>query len=206
MFFIFISYSWFVSNCSKRYSNTNPSSFLILGDLNGHSRVWGCKSNSRRGYVIEEFVNANNLNILSNARSTFSKPNIESAINLYICFCVPRCGFPLTLSNRVQGWAQWPRRISGPLRANPTDVLGCSLQHQLAPQPAAYTPERYERSSPDPPHTVCKQSQPLDEGDSHMSEGLDNAHIAGEQDALAPVDAGLLHLDSQVVGPLPEEC
>ena len=39
-----------------------------------------------------------------------------------------------------------------------------------------------------------------------MSERPDDAHIAGEQDALVPVDAGLPHLDLQVVGPLPEEC
>ena len=40
-------------------------------------------------------------------------------------------------------------------------ILGCSLQHQLAPQPAADTPERYEKASLDPPHTICK---PLTEG------------------------------------------
>ena len=87
-----------------------------------------------------------------------------------------------------------------------TDLLGCSLQHQLAPQPAADTPERYEKSSLDPPHTICKQGQPLGGDDSHMSRGPDDAHIAGEQDALVPVNAGLPYLDSQVVGPLPEEC
>ena len=89
---------------------------------------------------------------------------------------------------------------------NPTDLSGYSLQHQLAPQLAVDTPERCERSSPDPPLTICKQGQPLGEDDSHMSEGPDDAHIAGEQDALVSVDAGLPHLDSQVVGPLPEEC
>ena len=96
--------------------------------------------------------------------------------------------------------------MSGPLRAHPTDLLGCSLQHQLVPQPAADIPERYDKSSPDPPHTICKQGQTLGEGDSHMSEGPDDACIAGEQDALVPVDADLPHLDSQAVGPLPEEC
>ena len=114
--------------------------------------------------------------------------------------CVPKYGVPLTPSNRVRGWAQWPWKISGPLRAHPTDLLGCLLQHQLALQPAADIPERYEKSSLDPPHTICKQGQPLVGDDSHMSGGPDDAHIAGEQDALVPVDAGLRHLDSQVVG------
>ena len=117
---------------------------------------------------------------------------------------VPKCGDPRTPRNRVRGWAQWTRRISEPLRAHPTDLLGCSLQHQLAPQPAADTSERYEKSSLDPPHIICKQGQPLGEDDSHMSGEPDDAHIAGEQDALVPVDAGLPHLDSQVGGPLPE--
>ena len=42
---------------------------------------------------------------------------------------VPRCGVPLTSSNRVRGWAQWPRQISGPLWAHTIDLLGYSLQH-----------------------------------------------------------------------------
>ena len=33
-----------------------------------------------------------------------------------------------------------------------------------------------------------------------MRGGPDDAHIEGDQDALIPVDAGLPHLDSQVVG------
>ena len=78
---------------------------------------------------------------------------------------------------------------------HPIDLLDCSLQHQLTPQPAVDTPEKYEKSSPDTPHTICKQGQPLGEGDSHMSEVPDDAHIAGEQDALSPVNAGLPHLD-----------
>ena len=57
------------------------------------------------------------------------------------------------------------------------------------------TPERYERSSPDPPHPICKQSHPLGEDDSHMNEGPDDAHIASKQDELVPVDAGLPHLN-----------
>ena len=68
------------------------------------------------------------------------------------------------------------------------------------------TAKRFEKKSPDPPHTICKQGQPLGEDDFYMSGGPDDAHIAGEQDTLAPVDAGLPHLDSQEVGPLPEEC
>ena len=79
--------------------------------------------------------------------------------------------------------------------AHPTDLLGYSLQHQSALQPEADTPERYERSSPDPPHTIYKQGQLLGEDDSYMSEGPDDAHIAGEQDALISVYAGLPHLD-----------
>ena len=35
--------------------------------------------------MTEEFINANTLNMLNNGSYTFSKPNIESAINLSIC-------------------------------------------------------------------------------------------------------------------------
>ena len=90
---------------------------------------------------------------------------------------VPKCRVPLTPSNRVRGWAQWHWQISGPLRAHPTDLLGCSLQHQLAPQPAADIPKRYEKSSLDLLHTICKQGQPLGGDDSHMSG--DDSHMSG---------------------------
>ena len=65
----------------------------------------------------------------------------------------------------------------------------------LTLQSAADTPVIYEKLSPDPSHTVFKQGQPLGGDDSHMSEGPDDAHIAGEQDALISVDAGLPYLD-----------
>ena len=44
-----------------------------------------CRDNNRRGGVIEQFIKVNNINILNSGSYTFSKSNIESAIDLSIC-------------------------------------------------------------------------------------------------------------------------
>ena len=40
-----------------------PEPFLILGDFNGHSKVWGCKDTNEKGTIIENFLAENDLNV-----------------------------------------------------------------------------------------------------------------------------------------------
>src|SRR6218665_3024191 len=43
---------------------------LILGDLNAHSRSWGCTNANERGHILEEVINDRLLTLLNTAQPT----------------------------------------------------------------------------------------------------------------------------------------
>ena len=61
-----------------------PSNFLILGDLNTHNTVWGCRYTNRRGRHLEDLINQNNICVLNNGSPTHITlpPGSTSAIDL----------------------------------------------------------------------------------------------------------------------------
>ena len=38
-----------------------PQPYIICGDFNGHSELWGCSDTNDRGKVLEDFIMENNL-------------------------------------------------------------------------------------------------------------------------------------------------
>ena len=54
----------------KKSSNNSLSPFIILGDFNCHSTLWGCKNTNQKGKNLETFIN-NNLCIYSNKSPTY---------------------------------------------------------------------------------------------------------------------------------------
>ena len=48
-----------------------PAPFLILGDFNAHSPLWGNPDTNSRGQIIEDFITSNNLCILNNGENTY---------------------------------------------------------------------------------------------------------------------------------------
>ena len=38
-----------------------PQPFMLVGDLNGHSKVWSCSDTNDRGEIIEDIIAENNL-------------------------------------------------------------------------------------------------------------------------------------------------
>ncbi|GBO28074.1 hypothetical protein AVEN_95842-1 [Araneus ventricosus] len=48
-----------------------PTPFIIIGDLNGHSPLWGSMNTNPRGQQIEEFINIHSLCLLNNAKDTY---------------------------------------------------------------------------------------------------------------------------------------
>ena len=38
-----------------------PKPFIIMGDFNSHSNVWGCRDTDQKGRIIEDVINRNNL-------------------------------------------------------------------------------------------------------------------------------------------------
>ena len=61
-----------------------PSPFLLLGDFNAHSSLWGCRNIDTRGRVLERFVEDELLSIFNTGtRTHFTMPSgTTSAIDL----------------------------------------------------------------------------------------------------------------------------
>ena len=61
-----------------------PAPFIILGDFNCHSTLWGCKNTNQKGKNLETFINNNNLCIYNNKSLTYLCPfsGSYSAIDL----------------------------------------------------------------------------------------------------------------------------
>ena len=64
-----------------------PHAFMLVGDFNGHSKVWGCSDTNDRGEVIERVIAENDLCLLNEKQPT----NLHLltgnyyAINIYLC-------------------------------------------------------------------------------------------------------------------------
>ena len=63
------------------------SPFLLLGDFNGHSPVWGNESYNSRGQMLEDLFSEMDLCILNDGSSTYIHPatGSTSALDLSIC-------------------------------------------------------------------------------------------------------------------------
>ena len=65
-----------------------PSPFILLGDFNSHSTIWGCKDTNARGQTIESFISRNSLCLFNTRKShTYLHPatGTYSAIDLSLC-------------------------------------------------------------------------------------------------------------------------
>ena len=60
--------------------------FVIMGDFNSHSNVWGCRDTDQIGRIIEDVINRNNLLLYNNKSYTYLHPGTGtySAINLIL--------------------------------------------------------------------------------------------------------------------------
>ncbi|GBO08904.1 putative RNA-directed DNA polymerase from transposon BS [Araneus ventricosus] len=66
-----------------------PTPFIIIGDFNGHSPVWGSKNTNTRGRQIEEFVNTHSLCLLNNGEDTYFHQRSRTFHSLDLALCTP---------------------------------------------------------------------------------------------------------------------
>ena len=66
-----------------------PSPFVLLGNFNGHSPVWGNESYNRRGQMLEDLFSEMNLCILNDGSSTYIHPDTASTSALDLSICGP---------------------------------------------------------------------------------------------------------------------
>ena len=64
-----------------------PTPFLLLGDFNAHSDMWGCNNTNQVGGLIESVLAASDLCLLNDGSCTYIHPasGSRSAIDLSIC-------------------------------------------------------------------------------------------------------------------------
>ena len=51
-----------------------PKPFIVMGDFNSHSNVWGCRDTDQKGRIIEDVINRNNLLSYDNKSYTYLHP------------------------------------------------------------------------------------------------------------------------------------
>ncbi|GBM12996.1 putative RNA-directed DNA polymerase from transposon X-element [Araneus ventricosus] len=66
-----------------------PKPFLLLGDFNGHSTLWGSDSTNSRGRQIEQFISNNCLCLLNNDEKTYFHEPTRSFHSLDLAICSP---------------------------------------------------------------------------------------------------------------------
>ena len=66
-----------------------PSPYIILGDLNGHSPIWGCADSNSRGDDIVDFLSVNNLCLLNDKSHTYLHPASGTYTSLDLSICSP---------------------------------------------------------------------------------------------------------------------
>ena len=69
--------------------NQLPSPFLLLGDLNAHSDLWGCKDSNYLGGVMEQVLESNDLCLLNDKSNTYLHPASGSFTAIDLTMCSP---------------------------------------------------------------------------------------------------------------------
>ena len=62
-----------------------PRPFILLGDLNSHSTMWGCRNTDNRGRTLEKILTDKNLCLLNSGAPTRIGYGSESAIDVTLC-------------------------------------------------------------------------------------------------------------------------
>ena len=66
-----------------------PPPFVIMGDLNGHSPLWGSNDTNAKGRIIESVIEQSDLCILNDGSPTFIHSNYGTSTHLDLTLCDP---------------------------------------------------------------------------------------------------------------------
>ena len=91
-------------------ANQLPKPFIILGDFNAHSPLWGDSRSDQRGSTVETFLYNNDLILLNSKEPTFihSAYNTTSAIDLAVASASLALDFEWTVHNDLCGSDHFP--------------------------------------------------------------------------------------------------
>ena len=62
-------------NEEKNMADQLPKPFILLGDFNRHNTLWVCKDTNKKGKILENIINENDMCILNNGALTYVNPS-----------------------------------------------------------------------------------------------------------------------------------
>ena len=62
-----------------------PSPFILIGDMNAHSTIWGIAQNNNKGNILENFTEHNELCLWNDNTQTYIHPVTESSSAIDLC-------------------------------------------------------------------------------------------------------------------------
>lgn len=87
-----------------------PPPFLLLGDFNSHNSLWGGTFTDRKGRIVENFVDSEQLSLFNDGSATFF--NVASgrstAIDLSICSSEIFLDYTWSVNDYLYGSDHWP--------------------------------------------------------------------------------------------------
>ena len=69
--------------------NQLPRPFILLGDFNSHSKLWGCTDTNDKGAIIENFIAENDLCLFNNKQATYLHSPTRKYFSLDLAICSP---------------------------------------------------------------------------------------------------------------------
>ena len=66
-----------------------PKPFILLGDFNAHSPLWGDKPTDQKGKIIEDFLFQNNICLLNDKSPTYRNRSTFNTSSIDLTFCTP---------------------------------------------------------------------------------------------------------------------
>ena len=66
-----------------------PKPFVLVGDFNAHSSLWGCRDTNVKGRQIEDFISEHNLCLLNDKNHIYLHPATGSYSSLDLTLCSP---------------------------------------------------------------------------------------------------------------------
>ena len=88
-----------------------PAPYILTGDFNGHSIMWGCDDNNQRGLQLEGFLENKSLSFMNDSKSkTYLHPTTGkySSIDLTLCSLVLLPNFTWKVTNDLCGSDHFP--------------------------------------------------------------------------------------------------
>ena len=91
-----------------------PKHFILMGDLNAHSSLLGCRDTNVKGRQMEDFISKHNLCLLNDRSHTYLHPATGSYSSLDLTICSPEVApdFICKVNEDLHGSDHFPILVS----------------------------------------------------------------------------------------------